>query len=64
MAGRYRGNGEATISKRKYGRWVARYHIRTAEGARWELLASNPASSVRHPKDRTHKVRALSEVDA
>ena len=32
MAGRYRGNGEETISKRKDGRWVARYHLRTADG--------------------------------
>ena len=64
MARRYTGKGEATIFKRKDGRSVARYHIRTAEGLTWEPLASNPASSVRRPKDRTHKMRSLSEVDA
>lgn len=32
MVGRYRGNGEGTISRRKDGRWVARYHGRTAGG--------------------------------
>lgn len=30
----------------------------------WELLASNPAGSVRRPKDRKTKMRALSEEEA
>ena len=38
MAGRMRGNGEGTISKRKDGRWVARYYIRTAAGPKRKAL--------------------------
>ncbi|HJQ29063.1 MAG TPA: site-specific integrase [Rubrobacter sp.] len=30
----------------------------------WELLPSNPASNVRRPKDRSQKMRALSEKEA
>lgn len=38
MAGKYRGNGEGTISRRKDGRWVARYHIQTSEGPKRKAL--------------------------
>lgn len=44
MAGRYRGNGEGTIPKRKDGRWVARYHVRTAEGPKRRALYAKSRS--------------------
>lgn len=44
MAGRYRGNGEGTISKRKDGRWVARYHVRTAEGPKRRAIYAGSRS--------------------
>lgn len=46
MAGRYRGNGEGTISKRKDGRWVARYYVRTAAGPKRRALYAGSRSEV------------------
>lgn len=44
MAGRYRGNGEGTISRRKDGRWVARYFIQTTEGQKRKALYARTRS--------------------
>ena len=44
MAGRYRGNGEGTISKRAVGRWVARYHVRTAGGPKRKAIYAGSRS--------------------
>ncbi len=38
MAGRNRGNGEGTISKRKDGRWSARYFVWTPEGQKRKTI--------------------------
>jgi integrase len=38
MAGRHRGNGEGTISRRKDGRWVARLYVETTEGKKRKAL--------------------------
>ena len=46
MAGRYRGNGEGTISKRKDGRWVACYYVRTAAGPKRRALYAGSRSEV------------------
>lgn len=47
MAGRYRGNGEGTISKRKDGRCVARYHVRTADGPKWRAIYAGSEAATR-----------------
>lgn len=44
MAGKYRGNGEGTISRRKDGRWVARYHVRTAAGSKRRAIYARSRS--------------------
>ncbi len=44
VAGRYRGNGEGTISKRKDGRWVARYHVHTTDGLKRKALYAGSRS--------------------
>src|SRR5215211_6608771 len=46
MAGRYRGNGEGMISKRKDSRWVARYYVRTAAGPKRRALYAGSRSEV------------------
>ena len=57
MAGRYRGNGEGTISKRKDGRWVARYYVRTAAGPKRRALYAGSRSEV------ATKLAAIAERD-
>lgn len=44
MAGKRRGNGEGTISRRKDGRWVARYFIETTEGKKRKALYARTRS--------------------
>lgn len=58
MAGRYRGNGEGTISKRKDGRWVARYHVRTAEGPKRRAIYAGSRSEA-----ATKLARAIADRD-
>jgi integrase len=44
VAGKRRGNGEGTISRRKDGRWVARYFIETTEGKKRKALYARTRS--------------------
>lgn len=46
MVGRYRGNGEGTISKRKDGRWVGRYYTLTTGGPKRKAIYAGPRSEV------------------
>src|SRR5215213_5438613 len=58
MAGRYRGNGEGSISKRRDGRWVARYYIRTATGPKRKALYARSRSEA-----ATMLARTIAERD-
>ncbi len=44
MAGKSRGNGEGSISRRADGRWVARYHFETSEGKKRKALYAKSRS--------------------
>jgi integrase len=41
-----RGNGEGSISRRKDGRWEARYTVYTAEGPKRKVLYGKTRSAV------------------
>lgn len=58
MAGRYRGNGEGTISRPKDGRWVARYHGRTAGGPNRRAICAGSCSEA-----ATKLARAIADRD-
>lgn len=59
MAGRYRDNGEGAISRRKDGRWVARYHTRTANGPKRKALYATSRSE----EAAVPPARAIAERD-
>jgi integrase len=44
VAGKRRGNGEGTISRRRDGRWVARYFVQTSEGRKRKALYAKTRS--------------------
>lgn len=58
MAGRYRYNGEGAISKRKDGRWTARYYIQTTAGPKRKTLYAKSRSGA-----ATMLVRAIADRD-
>lgn len=58
MAGKYRGNGEGTISRRKDGRWAARYHVNTADGPKRRAVYAGSRSEA-----ATKLARAIADRD-
>jgi integrase len=58
MAGRRRGNGEGSISRRRDGRWVARYHVETPEGKKRKALYANS-----RPEAASKLVAAIAQRD-